>query len=395
MLAACTSPGRPPAAKPTSSPAPAPCHTDVLAGWRTQGLAVLWMGRPGYRVDDEVSVPSAVAAIDVHNGQVRSYCPLPAPGNGPVVQQDYFLAMQQGGHDYKPRPTNVDLMLRTQWFSPDFRWFAAPGLPLIDVSAGRVVSLDWGGTLVGVGRDPNGDRSAVLIRTQAGSATFWCTRTLPKKESEGFGSCDSLNPPGGPGDFVIGTAGTPVWVPATAQPFAFGPVTGYATTDGARLYRADTASASDRATLYNDEGPSVQLDPGGLGGFIRGGPAQPVALLYAPPGWFTVESIASGELRTRYHHTTAQPHDVVRMWRDDASRAVVDGGSVAITALPDVPGNETITWFGALVDGTDTVIDLTKERGLRCPIPNTACRIIAWPDGSLGATPAPTSSPLT
>jgi hypothetical protein len=379
-LAACSSagPGGPDAAT-RSAAGPAPCRTDVLAGWRAGGLAVLWVGPPNTGPTGKVSVPSAVAAMDVRNGEIRSYCPLPAPATAPAGQQGYSLPMRQGGTGYPPYLADIDLMLRTQWLSPDFRWFGGPGLPLVDVAAGRTVVTDWTGTLAGVGR------AAALIRDGAGPAGRWCTAALPPTPGQ---PCTPLTAPAGPGGFVIGTTGSPVWVPAEARRLPFGPVTGYAVTDGARIYRADTEPAATRRA-NGPAGPlhaSVDLDPAGLGGFQTFIDDQPVLDL---AGWFSVESIGSGGIRTRYHHTTAAPKRLTEdfSWLvgevSDVSRAVVDGGTVAVSAALRVQDREPGTRFGALVDGTDKVVDLTAERGLRCPVAGAFCRIIAWPDGSL------------
>ena len=66
---------------------------------------------------------------------------------------------------------------------------------------------------------------------------------------------------------------------------------------------------------------------------------------------------------------------------------MVDGGRVAVSAAPVAGDRDTSTRFGALIDGSDRVVNLTRERGLRCPVRDDLCRIIAWPDGSLTAAP--------
>ncbi|WP_433088142.1 hypothetical protein ACQP1P_19675 [Dactylosporangium sp. CA-052675] len=388
LLAACTSKTPPPAPDPSAAPA-APCRTDVIAGWHDAGLAVLWAGRTPDEDPDRkgtVALPAAVAAVDVRTGQVRSYCPLPGPA---AAQQDYTLGLRQGGTDYPARLADVDLMLRTQYLSPDFRWFAAPGLPLVDVAAGKVAATDWTGTTVGLGR------GVALLRTGEGAAAAWCTRSLPPKPGE---SCTPLTPPGGPGAFVIGAAGTPVWLPADAKPFTFGSATGYAGTDGTRLYAAETLTAAARKASADQLAPKdapVDLDPAGLGGFMTTVPGQPAALRKGDD-WFSVESASGGEIRTRQHHTTARATaDSAFAWMwggaPNRSRALADGGTVAVTAAVenDPATGRPVTRFGALVDGTDQVLDLTKDRGLRCPRPGSFCRILAWPDGTVGATSAP------
>ncbi|GAA3455731.1 hypothetical protein [Dactylosporangium matsuzakiense] len=75
------------------------------------------------------------------------------------------------------------------------------------------------------------------------------------------------------------------------------------------------------------------------------------------------------------------------MWGTSAgsSRAIVDNGTTAVTATTELDAaSHVVTRFGALVDGTDQVIDLTEDRGLHCPLPNAFCRILTWPDGSIG-----------
>jgi hypothetical protein len=90
--------------------------------------------------------------------------------------------------------------------------------------------------------------------------------------------------------------------------------------------------------------------------------------------------------RVAYHKTTAR-HDLYTWMLGtgaQVSRALADGGRTAITAAPAVQGGNTrITRFGALVDGSPQVLDLTATRNLRCPVPDSYCRILAWPDGSL------------
>ncbi|WP_433041152.1 hypothetical protein [Dactylosporangium sp. CS-033363] len=388
LLAACTPSGPPPKPEPVPSTAPAPCRTEVLAGWSSAGLAVLWVARPIWEDPTRmgtVRLPTAVTAIDVRTGQVRSYCPLPAPPTGPVVQEDHKLAMRQGGTAYPPYLTDTDLLLRTQYFSPDFRWFAAPGLPLIDVATGRPVPTDWPGTAVGLSRD------LALIKTGA-SAPTWCTRSLPPKTGE---PCTPLTVPASEGAFVIGSAGTPTWVPAATQPYVFGAVTGYAITDGTRIYGAEDMPAAERALQTDGPSPAnapIDIDPAGLGGFITIVAEQPPAIRRADD-WFTVESVGDGQIRTRYHHTTARGVSAgfYWMWGDptSASRAIADGGKVAVTTSMEFQNGHRSTRFGALVDGTDQVIDLTQDRGLHCPQPDAFCHILAWPDGSIGTTDDP------
>lgn len=377
VLAGCTSTS--PGGASTASPAPAPCRTDVLANWRTQGLAVLWVGQPDTGPTSQVAMPSAVAAMDVRNGRIRSYCPLPPPVAGAAVQQPYSLAMRQGGTEYPRYVADIDLMLRTQWFSPDFRWFGAPGLPLVDVAAGRAVPADLAGTLVGVGRD------VALVRSGTGPVTSWCARSLPPTPGQ---PCTRLRPPAGQGAFVINAAGVPGWLPAAARSLPFGPVSGFATTDGTRIYRADTEPAGTRRGKGppGPFGASIDLDPAGLGGFQTDIDDQPA---FDPPGWFSVQSIGPGGIRTRYHHTTARPGEFGWLYGDasQVSRAVVDGGAVAVSAAPVAGDRDTSTRFGALIDGSDKVVNLTKERGLRCPSRDAVCRIIAWPDGTLTTAP--------
>ncbi|MFB9239668.1 hypothetical protein ACFFWC_29755 [Plantactinospora siamensis] len=338
-----------------------------------------------------MSLPAAVTAIDVHNGRVRSYCPLPGTSAELASAQDYTLGMRQGGVDYPPFRTDVDLLLRTQYFSPDFRWFGAPGLPLIDVAAGKAVSTDWTGVTVGLGRD------LALLRTGQGASATWCTRSLPPKAGE---ACTALTAPAGAGGFVIGSGGTPVWVPAAAQPYAFGPVTGYAITDGTRLYGADYLSTADRRAQrekLSPTDPPIDIDPAGRGGFVTSAPTPPAGLNDID-SWFSVDSVGDGKIHTRYHRTKAHDCDSrCWMWGDaDArSRAIVDNGTVAITAafqLTTRDGQDRVsTRFGALMDDSGKVYDLSKERGLECPRPQSFCRIVAWPDGSLG--PGGTAAP--
>jgi hypothetical protein len=388
VLGACTSSGPAPVPAPSAAPPPAPCRTDVLAGWQAAGLAVLWSGPTLSDYSEQegwAGLPAAIAAMDVHTGQIRAYCPLPTPSSDPAKaarQQDYGLGMQQGGADYQHYLADPDLMLRTQAFSPDFRWFTAPGLPLVDVAAGRIVPTGWTGTAVGLGP------GLALVRTGDGATATWCTQALPPVAGA---ACTPLTRPAGPGSFVVGPAGSPVWVPAATQPYAFGTVTGYAITDGVRLYGAETLTAAARGAetekIGSDDAP-VDLDPTGRGGFTTLVPGQPRGL-HLVNDWFTVEAIGGGTIRTTYHHTTAPNDDIRWMWGGvkDRSRAIADGGTVAVTAGQVRDG----TRFGALVDGSGKAYDLTKDRGLRCPGPNSFCRILAWPDGSLtpGETPAP------
>jgi hypothetical protein len=78
---------------------------------------------------------------------------------------------------------------------------------------------------------------------------------------------------------VIGSAGTPTWVPAAAQPYVFG---------------ADPANAP------------IDLDPAGLGGFITIVADQPPAIRRADD-WFTVESVGDAQIRTRTRSATSSP----------------------------------------------------------------------------------------
>jgi hypothetical protein len=181
-----------------------------------------------------------------------------------------------------------------------------------------------------------------------------------------------------------------VWVNAQAVPLRFGTLPLYAVANGARLYRADTATAAARGTRPERVigSPAVDLDPAGLGGFLAKVGGQPPA---DPAGWFSVPPGGPGA-GLRYHHTTAPPAAFSWMVANafEVSRAVIDGGRVAVTAAPVGLGtsDEITTRFGALVDGSDTVLDLTLDRGLRCPRAGVLCRIIAWPDGSV-VTAAP------
>jgi hypothetical protein len=323
----------------------------MLASWRTLGLAVLWVPAAGTSPANRVALPAALAAVDVRTGQLRTSCRLPAlTDHVPTVAGDYSLPMRQ----YPDAPADIDLMLRTQWLSPDFRWFAGPGLPLVEVSTGRVVSTPvLPGPIVGVGTDK------LLLRTDRG----WCTTTLPP-----LGDCTPLAAPAGPGAYVIGPRGAPTWLPATPVPFRFGPSTGYGLLSGGRLYRADTAAAGQHRRPV----VSVDLDPAGLGGFPTNTDDQPHR---DRAGWFSVA--ASGVVT--YHRTTATPDRYAWMLgdADHASRALADSGRTAVSAVPALDGTTRITRFGALTDGTDQVRDLP----VRCPVPDTYCRILAWPDG--------------
>lgn len=371
VLAACTSDddGSPP---PIDRAAPAPCRTDVLANWQAEGVAVLFAP---WHVDvqsrDETA--AAVIGVNVANGDVMSYCELP----GVTELGAYTLPMRQGGVAYPAYRIDTDLMLRTQWLAPDFTWFGAPGAPLVDVASGRAVE-DPGGTVVGVGDD------LALIR----DGDRWCTRRLPLESGR---DCETIDPPDGAGAFVIGADGQPVWVTAEAVPLPFGSVSAFAITDGHRVYAVDTLPAATRVR----DGPRppdpapVDLDPSGLGGHQAAIDEQPAHDL---TGWFSVESVAPGGVRTRYHRTTAQPVDRVFSLFDvaeDVSRAVVDGGAGSVTAWSapvsgsPAPGrSNSETRFAALSDGSPDVVDLTEERGLRCPVDGALCRILAWPDDS-------------
>jgi hypothetical protein len=366
-LAACTSGGAAPADPPTG--APAACRTDVLAGWRTAGLAVLWVPRPETGPDPRAALPAAVAAVDVRNGETRSYCPLPAAA--PVVQRPLSVPMRQGGTAYPDVFADLDLMLRTQWLSADFRWFGAPGLPLVDVAAGRALDVALPGTLAGVGAD------YALVRTGIG----WCTVPLPAG-----GACAALLAGAGAGGYLVGASGRPVWVRADAVSLPFGAADGYGVTDGTRVYRADTEPAATRraavpAGLAGPFGAAVDLDPAGLGGFQAAIDAQP---RYDPAGWFSVVPGAGGTVSAVYHHTAARREVYGWLLGDAAqvSRALADGGRTAVTAAPAVDGNRRVTRFGALVDGSTEVLDLSAGQGVHCPVPASYCRILAWPDGT-------------
>ncbi|WP_433220635.1 hypothetical protein ACQP00_18370 [Dactylosporangium sp. CS-047395] len=357
LLAACTDPAPDPAPSATG---PAPCRTDAF----TQAAnAVLWAGPKPGDAASQAALPAALTAVDVRTGQVQSYCALPTPPGGAKRAEDQLLGA------YLADP---DLLLRTQYFSPGYRWFAAPGLPLVDVAGGRIVATDWPGVTVGLGRE------IALIRT--GDAT-WCTRTLPPKNGD---ACTPLTGPGGSGSFVIGSAGTPVWLPAAPQPFAFDAATGYASTDGTRLYGAETLTATARqAAPLRPADPPVDLDPTGRGGFATVVPGQPQGWT-GVNDWFWVESITDGTIRTSHHRTAARNSDISWMWGGarDRSRAVTEGGKVAVTAAYQSDGS---TRFGALQDGSTKVTALP----LKCPRPDSFCRILAWPDGSLGNESAP------
>ena len=363
-LASCTGGGNATPSPPPTGDA-VPCRTDVLAGWRTAGLAVLWVPRPGNSPDNRVALPAAVAAMDVRTGQIRSYCPLPAlTVSAPTVSADWTIPMRQGATAYPDAAADVDLMLRTQWFSPDFRWFGGPGLPLVDVAAGEIVRSTPPGLIAGVGVD------RVLLLKEDGS---WCTAPLPPGPS-----CTRLLAPATPGTYVIGPDGAPRWLAAQASPLPFGPVAGYAVVAGDRIYRADTEPAAERSRQRTgDPVVPVDLDPAGLGGFQASIDAQP---RHDQGGWF---ALGPGGTVT-YHHTTARPGSYGWLLGDAAhvSRALADGGRTAVSAVPGLDGSTRITRFGALVDGTDQVLDLTRQRGLRCPTPDSYCRILAWPDGS-------------
>ncbi|MEU7872417.1 hypothetical protein [Dactylosporangium sp. NPDC049140] len=381
LLAACTSSGPAPGPTPTSAGAPAPCRVDLFTGGPSAGLAILWAGPlPGADVEQDAraSLPAALTAIDVRTGQTRSYCPLPAPAAGVLRGQDHVLGMQQDGAGYPPFLTDLDLLLRTQFLSPDLRWFAAPGLPLVDVAAGRITPTDWAGTTMGLGRD------LALIKNDQGA---WCTRSLPPKSGE---PCTPLTAPPGAGGFVIGADGRPAWVPAAVRPFAFGSTTAYAITDGTRLYAGDTRTAAARkaapqALMPAD--PPLDLTPTGRGGFATLVPGQPQAL-HSVNDWFTVDSIAGGRIRTAYHHTAAPNADTAWMWGGavERSRTITDDGRVAVTAAAD---QSLGTRFGAVAEGDPKAHDLTRERGLHCPRPASFCRILSWPDGTLGNESAP------
>jgi hypothetical protein len=335
----------------------------VLADWRASGLALLWVPPRGTSPANRVALPAAVAALDVRNGDIRSYCPLPAlTVSVPTLQADYSIPMRQGAEAYPDAAVDIDLMLRTQWFSPDFRWFAGPGMPLVDVAAGEMVRAAVPGPIVGVGRD------RLLVHSDDGS---WCTASLPPAPT-----CTRLLAPATPGTYAIGPDGAPVWVPSQAVRLPFGPVSGYAVTDGTRVYRADTEPAADRSRQgAGDPVVPVDLDPAGLGGFQANIDDQP---RHDQGGWFAFQGGT-----TSYHHTTARLQEYAWMLGDAAhvSRALADGGRTAISAAPALDGNTRITRFGALLDGTGQVLDLTRDRGLRCPVPDTYCRILAWPDG--------------
>src|SRR5690349_10651762 len=116
VTAACTgSSSGPPGPSSSAPPLPA-CSTQVLAGWRTSGLAVLWVPPAGNSPAERLALPAAVAAMDVRSGAIRAYCPLQAPA--PAVQAAYTLPMRQGGTAYPQVAADPELMLRTQWFSP-------------------------------------------------------------------------------------------------------------------------------------------------------------------------------------------------------------------------------------------------------------------------------------
>jgi hypothetical protein len=348
---------------------------DVLAGWQAAGLAVLWVPQPNVSAGNRLALPAALAAMDVRTGHIASYCPLPAlTRSAPTLQAGYSVPMRQGGADYPAAAADLDLMLRTQYLAPDFRWFGGPGLPLVDVATGRQVPLDPPGLIAGIGRVHGAD--LVLINPDNGSVP--CTMPLPPT-----GGCTPLPTRAAPGTYLIGPGGAPEWVPAQAVPLAFGPVHGYAVGDGTRVYRADTETAAARGTQRNGEPViPVDLDPAGLGGFQANIDAQPT---HDQGGWFTVRpGVPGAPIATAYHHTTArlQLYDWMLGDVGHVSRALADGGRTAVTAAPALEGSTRVTRFGALVDGTAQVIDLNRERGLRCPELDSYCRILAWPDGS-------------
>lgn len=390
LLAGCTSDDEPkPSAKTggnnggSTASAPAPCHTDTLAGWSKQGLAVLWIPEstpPGAKV----ATPAAVTAVDVHSGAVRSYCPLPT-GTAPKAET---LPMRWGGVDYPEYQPDLDLMLATQWFSPDFRWFAAPGASLVDVSTGEAVDLPdlpAGGAVIGVGRD------VALVRAGEGAAVTWCTQPLPPGDGK---PCTPLTPAdgSGPGGFVIGADGLPTWLSGEATPLRVDQTTAYVVHDGQRIYRADTETAQVRRSKgpAGELGASVDIAPSGLAGFQALIDEQPTHDL---AGWFTIDSIrpgagSAGLVRASHHQTTAR--DSAFDWLlgkdSEVSRTVADGGTVAVSArLRTDRAGGLSTHFGVLRDNSDQVVDLTEERGIGCPVKGTLCRIMTWPDKSLDA----------